>query len=139
MDVLFVATSIVPVFLRKSLTSRIQASSALALALTVWIALANFYHASNTYYVLSTDRLVFMGPTWVAALFQGGYGAMRVMASKSHSEVHYTHIVMRKADHAASLAFTLRQGSMFCAPQMNLVSGGVDLVKVMPRLPIVAI
>ena len=102
--------------------------------------LANFYHASNTYYVLSTDRLVFMGPTITAALFQGGYGAMRVIASVSHSQVQYTHIVMRKTDHAASLAFTLRgDGWIYCAPQMNLVSGGVDLVKVMPGLPIVAI
>ena len=64
---------------------------------------------------------------------------MRVISALSHSQVHFTHIVMRSSDHAACLAFTVRGGSMFCAPQMNLVSGGVDLVKVMPGLPIVSI
>jgi len=115
------------------------ASCALALALSLWVILANFYHASNSFYVFSTDRLVFIAPTWTATLFQGGYGAMRVTATLSHSQVRYTHILMRREGHAACVAFTMRTGSNVCAPQMFLVSGGLDLVKVMPGLPVVAI
>merc|ERR1711924_132091 len=115
------------------------ASGALALALSLWFTLANFYHASNSFYVFSTDRLVFIAPTWTATLFQGGYGAMRVTATLSHSQVRYTHILMRREGHAACVAFTKRTGSNLFAPQMYLVSGGLDLVKVMPGLPVVAL
>lgn len=114
-------------------------AAALALALSSWLALANFYHTSNSFYVFSTDRLVFVCPTWAAALFQGGYGAMRVRETISHQQVRYTHIVLRRADHSAYVAFSPRVGEGRCVPQMCMVSGGLDLVKVMPNLPVVAI
>jgi len=129
-------------FVCKIYSEYLWVSAALAAALSIWIIIGNFYHSSNVFYVFSTERLVFIGPTWTAALFQAGYGPMRVIASMSHSQVHYTHILMRRSDQSACVAFTMRAGSllhMLWSPQMCLVSGGLDLVKVMPGLPVVAI
>ena len=93
------------------------------------------------FYVFTSDRLVFIGPTLASAFFARGYGPVQVVTSRPHTRNEFLCIVRDAENDIGYLNFYERDAwfiSTLCVPwTMYPVENASELLRALPEVGIV--
>eukprot|EP00658_Telonema_sp_P-2_P012422 TRINITY_DN14726_c0_g1_i1.p1 TRINITY_DN14726_c0_g1~~TRINITY_DN14726_c0_g1_i1.p1 ORF type:complete len:216 (-),score=39.81 TRINITY_DN14726_c0_g1_i1:451-1098(-) len=132
---------VVSIFARLSING--WPSVLIAGCLAAWLSLGSFWYSSGIFYVFTTDRIVFIGPTLASAYLWRGYGPFQVILQRAHTRNEFLCIVLDPEAGVGYLNFYDREGkclSVLLSPwTMYLVDNVEDLKRTLPELPLVHI